>query len=533
MGNTRNIQVQEAALQIAGNTFLVQGFSLRLSAGNIPTLSVQLDPSGRTADRTDERMQATIRPVQFVYASLEELTRAPADDRRCAFRFSAQGSEDTQSLFLQDWLLTGVGYVFDRGGAAIGVSVSIRHPAWAITDTPPNLANLASVKIKEARGLSGDDLHALILSCMRKVKELYVDANILRDGADDVAFAEQRDSVENGYQHLVDAFGNHFKWNPRGWADRGLPLAQLDRFAEAAKVSMSRYVTNMFASATWDKLTTSLLADWAATLIPTFWEPTLDISPFAPWAAPGARIPITNFSNVSAPEAAPMPVSAVTVMLTPTGGLSFHRGESQEKLVATAVEVLQDVPGRTITLQTPAWISNLMDTYAGLRAGPDTPRSRGESGGIVLASSALSFSNQDTVGIESMELYDSYTDALRQVWAPQLLLDHHRRQTSVVMYGRLMIQHSGMATADKNLVPGIVMYIGDQDEAPEDPPTDTGLYNFFVTDIVHTVSRMPQATATTQMRGQYVRGPGRPTLEGMHRTDFMLRGVRNPFVYAE
>ena len=539
MANTHHVKIAKATLGVGGVDYYVQGYRLALSAGSIPQLTVELDPGvhNRLAPNPDaERKRALVREIIRIKDELDQLLDGKTAQRLVDFECMVESDDpEDQSLDLRGWLLTGVGMVFDRQGAAVGIQVEARHPAWKLTEVPAQLDGLESAKMRDHLDLEGDNLHALISSAMQKVLSTYEVQFAHKYTAEARAEQHKRSSTENGYQRALDAFAGHYRWDQRGNA-LGLPVKGLDPpFKPAIETGMYRYVAGLFATGNWDKFTTSLLSDWYATLVPTFWEPQLRIVPFAPWSAPTARIPVTNFNRIEAPPHAPMPVSSVSMMLTHADRVSWDKADTRETLAPSIAEAIVDRPGRSVMLTLPAWLADINQTLFARSAGRETPGARALDGRLLTSTNAISWETS-TVGVEDTSQRLEFLETLRTVFAPQLLIDSYRRQTGISLSGRLMMKHKAAdPQLGRYLVPGTVVYLGEDigvdAPMPFEAPEETGLYAFYLTDVVHHASRTA-GTATTMLRGQYVRSPNPgPTIVG-ERGTLINEGVRDPIVYG-
>lgn len=506
--------VEECVLNVSGVGKLpVSAFVLSLKHNGVPSLRATIDPVHKVEGavyhalfgKPPEAEAVSVEVLIERYNKLQKIINGPDGRRDCSFRFKLKNDRALfgarrQELDLKNWVLVGAGLSSAASGG-LSMQVEIKHPVHKLAETSANFFGMKMEEKIEPSTITGaPNVYESIVTCMNKFYE------VLQDGVVEIVKndTEFKEMVKQ-YQEARTNITKYLKWE----SDSGdWPTKPFQQFSDEIKYSMWQYVNATGDGTYWSWLSNTICNDWHVSIVPTFWDDKLEMSPNKYWREPDLDLLDISIMDFQLPPSDPMPLRGVytyfDVPETQIGSL-YNAKEGMQYSLANAVVWSEKVHrAMYMPMRVPVWFSSILLNRSG-KYGSSTEIGKMVGDGMITSpmSSTLGQGGLGTPAVEDIKaLYDGAKQLCKQQFT-----ELFRASMEISIRANLMIQNDESDWKDKYVTAGMIVRIKpDATFMQKLIPGGAGdsLLDFFATEVAHCVD-VQRKEAYTLFRGSFIR----------------------------
>ncbi len=505
----------------------VSSVVIRLKAGGLPTISATVDGAHQSEPGQENGVDAKLVTFSSLKRWHDHAQAYVADPTtRCSVSIKISVNGKDQSVSLSDWLLVAAGFggVSTTGGCTL--EIMMQHPAGQIDRCGGVLGN----KIGEKSSINWDfssftNPVAGLAKAAAKSVDWYAELP-LANGASGEDIKDAYEKTEADIVAKAALAEELLKWLPEwpgnsfGYSDLPLSNTFLKEHVEAVQSTFIDYVDGLTGTSLWSTFVDSICPDFDVTVMPTYWEPHLQVVPFTPYGNPVSTIFDDEISGVQFPAVDPSPVGGAKVSisgnLTVDEAVDFIAKNPDPSSPMRTTDVIYlgntgDILGKIVSLGVPSWLIGAK-TYEG-----------GQEPGAGELNESSAHKTDDDVDFEAVAAstsvapkvpFNDYADAC-YAYAQAEFMARAMENSEINLSTALLLKSDSSLFPDKFTTAGcVVRLIAKSDGA------DVPFLDMYVTEMVHVIDAQ-RSDAHTEIVGSYCR----PVESGLSGTPNPLYGA--------
>jgi len=399
---------------------------------------------------------------------------------------------------LSQWVLVGAGLASTANGG-LTMFVEIKHPAHKLAETSANFFGMKMEETIEAETIAGlPNVYEGILTCMDEFHKGLTEG-VIEKVKNDAEF----DEMVKQYEETITNMRKHLRWE----SDIGdWPIKPFSQFSDEIKYAMWQYVNATGDGTYWSWLTETICSDWHVSIIPTFWDDKLELTPNQYWRTPDLNLLDIAVMDIELPPSDPMPLRGIyTFYDSPELQMdsSYPNKEFMQYSLANAV-IWSEKTHRAMymPMRVPAWFSSILIHRAGKFGADYAPEKLVDDG--MMTTPMNSSYGQGGLGepaVEDMrDLYDGAKELCKQQYT-----ELFRANMELSVRANLMIQNDESDWQDNYVTAGMVVRLRVEPSFMSRLIPKVGaLLDFFATEVTHCVN-VQRKEAYTMFRGSFIR----------------------------
>jgi hypothetical protein len=541
---------------VGGTEYPVATVTTDQSHNSIPAVSLVIDPLRADGGGVDDitPKSSSIFDLLNLHDQLQK--KANSGTEKIVLDVKAISVADTQSIFIENWVMSGVAIEGLQSRGYFAVVVTLVHPTHRATSASASIQNQSN--LTKDPNINPDNPLSTYLEAAGKF------ANVSSPPTDDTGTAFDNSGrvaeiLSGRLRDSVTLLGETVVWNRCGQDASDLPYSKSEVDDEARERLIKTFncflghyfymFTQGNNTSPWQSLSQSITADMDLCISGAISDNPLKLIPLAPWGASSGDIFEDEIFDLTSVPREIEPMSGV-VALYPSalidqqgnwaaaGGFSKNLSTAYQNTISVselssvgefltpAVKDNNDAAGSRKPLigriderYPPNYLLSYLQQGANCDGGTN-------SGLGSISSSRWAKDMFDANGNTKIPSPQTMMTQIRDyrglinLWCKQVFFRNFRRDLNISIGVRLMVHSEGLPKLPGGVLrPGVTLGIRSRDK-------DTAGFFFYVTRVLHYIDAQ-KGMAYTNIMGAYVRPASGVEAAGITADD-VINGIKNP-----
>lgn len=484
---------------------------LHLQENAIPYVRLVVDPVHQVGDPVEPATPTSLADLAKWHKRLQELadTKAKAS---LTIRVMRAGKVD-QELELTDWIVTSSGITNASASGSFALEVVIQHPIALLTFLPVNINSLQNFVGVRPQDVDGDNILEVMSMVFRELGGYTIVEEALSSGCytGEENPSDMMEDMLTKLSQAADALDKYLTWDPSfylGYNYSNWPLENgcMAEYILPLRTTVKSYITGLSNVNPWEILANDIADEFYLTIVPTYWQDQLVVTPSTPWDAPSMYFTGEDISNVQFPGTEGIPIAGVYMVtsLAVVGDRSVHiPGNFQQSMAADAVYNVSplfasgNAVGSYVPFTMPGWLINVQNATAVDVSDKTTPNANGDNGRAITPGNIPDGQEPPSDDVKNYAATQDDVIGASFSVAKQVFLEQYRSTCQAAITTRLLIKFPGSNLPGERVIPGAVARISDSGE---------DILDFYVTTVEHVIDCQGNQ-AYTSLSGVYARPP--------------------------